>query len=415
MGCGGSKPPEDVSYNTSADTKTAPARANPAPMVAPEPPSMPDAAAVLGPQRLARVKSIFTTWDMDGTGKIEISAFKGTTVKAGPVESKVLDQLSVMDYNDDGYVVAEEWEQYFALTCESLSDDEFELLMADIAEAASNMVAIISMVRLAQGPTPTGESGEGEEEAAPEPMSADRVAAVKELFAAWDPAGKGSIPLDKVQAGKMEVGPTQVQVFEALEMMDADGDKEVTLSEMLAYFTVLSEMMTDDQFFDTVRGDMLTLAQDTSLIAQLTALAGTAPTTTAADKPTTTAVEESAEAEEAEVETAGADEEEAPPPMSAMREELVKDLFTLFSSALDPIPLAELEADCTIEVGPARANLLKELHTMDANDDGKLTFDEMKDYFTLVGSSLTDDEFSTILTEMTDSAATASMLKVAAQ
>lgn len=68
---------------------------------------MPDAAAVLGPQRLARVKSIFTTWDMDGTGKIEISAFKGTTVKAGPVESKVLDQLSVMDYNDDGYVVAE--------------------------------------------------------------------------------------------------------------------------------------------------------------------------------------------------------------------------------------------------------------------------------------------------------------------
>jgi len=52
---------------------------------------------------------------------------------------------------------------------------------------------------------------------------------------------------------------------------------------------------------------------------------------------------------------------------------------------------------------------------MDANDDGKLTFDEMKDYFTLVGASLTDDEFSTILTEMTDSAATASLLKAAAQ
>ena len=45
----------------------------------------------------------------------------------------------------------------------------------------------------------------------------------------------------------------------------------------------------------------------------------------------------------------------------------------------------------------------------------QLTFDEMKDYFTLVGASLTDDEFSTILTEMTDSAATASLLKAAAQ
>ena len=96
-----------------------------------------------------------------------MAAFKGTTIKAGPSETKVLDQLSVMDYNDDGYVVAEvrrvaaratpcrrlrrgseprpitlmwlvaqEWEQYFALTCEKLNEEEFELLMADIAEAA---------------------------------------------------------------------------------------------------------------------------------------------------------------------------------------------------------------------------------------------------------------------------------------
>ena len=149
-------------------------------------------------------------------------------------------------------------------------------------------------------------------------------------------------------------------------MMDADGDKEVTLSEMLAYFTVLSEMMTDDQFFDTVRGDMLTLAQDTSLIAQLTALAGTAPTTTAADKPTTTAVEESAEAEEAEVETAGADEEEAPPPMSAMREELVKDLFTLFSSALDPYPPPASNLRPTCETCPLHSTPLPPLPPLPA-------------------------------------------------
>ena len=55
----------------------------------------------------------------------------------------------------------------------------------------------------------TEAAAEEVEEAVAE-MSAGRVAAVEELFKAWDPEGVGSISVDKLQKGTTSVGPAQV-------------------------------------------------------------------------------------------------------------------------------------------------------------------------------------------------------------
>jgi len=166
------------------------------------------------------------------------------------------------------------------------------------------------------------------------------------------------------------------------------------------YFTLVGEKMSEDEF-EALRSEMLDLAQNEALIASLTALATTQVV------PETRASEASGAAEEEQAEIT---------PLSASRLALCAELFGIFAeSQQTPIGLAELEADCAIDVGPVPENLFSTLRKADANDDGQLTFDEIRGYFTLVGATLKDDEFELILNEMIDSARAKAMLKAATQ
>ena len=71
-----------------------------------------------------------------------------------------------------------------------------------------------------------------------------------------------------------------------------------------------------------------------------------------------------------------------------------------------------LQAECTSEIGPHKQTMLTGLSAMDANGDGQLEYGEMVAYFTSVGATLRDDEFALILSDMTDNASTAQVLKL---
>ena len=60
--------------------------------------------ALLDANQSARVKDLFTTWDIDASGKLELAAFSGAVTKVGPHQTKVLAQLQDMDVDHDGFV-----------------------------------------------------------------------------------------------------------------------------------------------------------------------------------------------------------------------------------------------------------------------------------------------------------------------
>jgi len=429
MGCNSSKAPDYPDGTTKApaveDPKATPAiepasvqPTIPAPDAADEPEEAP-VEYKLAADRLAKVQQIFKLWDFNETGKLELSEFTGITVQMGPHESKVLSTLSEMDFDGDGNVVPSEWEQYFAMTCSTLDDAEFGVLIGDIEEAGSTLVTVLQCTQIAKSASTeaaapaaepsaeeAAEAAEEEAAAAPTPLTAARQAAVEELFAAWDVEKKGCIPVGQLQQGKLSFGPQTTGIFDALEAMDADGDDEVTLTEMLTYFTVVGEAMSDEQF-EVVRSEMLTAAQDATLIASLTAIAASqqpaaAAAAAAAAAPTAAADEEEEEEEAAEF-----------PPLTEARTALLQQLYGVFATDADKstILMSGLTCDAKIELGPATFTPLEFMEVMDENKDGKVTFAEMCAYFTVVGAELDDASFDLIVNEMIDAASTKKLLE----
>ena len=241
-------------------------------------------------------------------------------------------------------------------------------------------------------------------------------------------SGKGCISIRALQAGKMSVGPHELGAFDALEAMDADGDGEVTRAEMEGYFGVVGADMSDAQFH-TLLKELRDIAADASLINRLMAIAAGAAAANGADgapsqsgatagggdggeSAPTAAVEAASEEEEAEAEAA----EEAPP-LSASRVELLRRLYSVFAPAGDDaggICVATVGTDCTVELGPRKLRASDFLAAMDADADGRVSFDEMATYFRGVGASLDDEAFELIVGDMVDAASTASLLKAAA-
>ena len=91
-------------------------------------------------EALGRIKELWAKWDYDAQGKIELAAFRGASVKVGPYESRVLDQLSAMDFDSDGFVTSDEWDKYFASAAETLAPDELSVVLDDLSAAADTMV-----------------------------------------------------------------------------------------------------------------------------------------------------------------------------------------------------------------------------------------------------------------------------------
>jgi Ca2+-binding EF-hand superfamily protein len=70
--------------------------------------------------------------------------------------------------------------------------------------------------------------------------------------------------------------------------------------------------------------------------------------------------------------------------------------------------MAALE-QVTVQQGPKEAKLLTDLKAMDADGDGKLTFDEMSGFFAATGAPLSDDEFELVVGEMLETCESAQL------
>ena len=252
------------------------------------------------------------------------------------------------------------------------------------------------------------------------------------------PQGKGGIDRLKVSATSVSFGPHKSNVLKQLESMDTDGDNIITLQEMTIYFQaaprparrdppclrptprppcpthpppprsdaaspsaaplgpgararapsaqtcqVVSGELTDDAF-SAVLEEMTELASEAATIASCLQMA----------EPGVGYVE--------------GDEAEKPT-LSAARLELVTKLFGLFStSQKEPIEISALD-QITVKQGPNETKLLTDLKTMDADGDGKLTFDEMSGFFAATGAPLSDDEFELVVGEMLETCESAQL------
>ena len=100
MGCSSSK--EDDVPGAAAAKKTEEGAAQNG-----KPASESDIVVSMDKGTMDRVKSIFSTWDIDSAGKLELAAFTGAIVQVGPHETKILDRLKDMDIDNDGFVTQE--------------------------------------------------------------------------------------------------------------------------------------------------------------------------------------------------------------------------------------------------------------------------------------------------------------------
>jgi|EP00900_Chrysochromulina_parva_P002095 Ca2+-binding EF-hand superfamily protein len=361
----------------------------------------------LSPERLGKVRTIFKEWDYDESGTLDVEEFTHVSINVGPSERKVLQHLRDMDFNGDGKIEPQEWEKYFALLTEHLDELSFQSVLDDMGKSGADLITVLRCTALAHVATAASEPTTLDEEPddhALTPLTAERKAKVDELFGAWDVNHKGAIPLKKLQQGKITFGPQQSSLFERLQDMDADGDGNVTLTEMLMYFTVLGDHTSDDEF-SLILGEMQTAAADTTLIEALMRIS-----TTDAEERNSFRKERNSGGHASEDD----DEEEKFEPLSPEKTALVRKLFDIFAKGDDKsgIPIAALQGDATIEIGPTKMTLLQFLDSMDADQNGTVTFAEMVAYFTVLGADLGDD-FELILNEMVDSSSAKMHLKLA--
>ena len=105
MGCSSSKADTEEAGTAAAAGKAEPgAAAGSSGRKASEPVSPTKVEVTLDASQSTRVKELFTTWDIDASGKLELAAFTGAVTKVGPHQTKVLAQLQDMDVDHDGFV-----------------------------------------------------------------------------------------------------------------------------------------------------------------------------------------------------------------------------------------------------------------------------------------------------------------------
>ena len=107
MGCSSSKDVNEAEAGTAADGKAQAATgaaSGESGRKTSEPLSPAKVEVTLDAIQSTRVKELFTTWDIDASGKLELAAFIGAVTKVGPHQTKVLAQLQDMDADKDGFV-----------------------------------------------------------------------------------------------------------------------------------------------------------------------------------------------------------------------------------------------------------------------------------------------------------------------
>ena len=110
MGCSGSKDAYEPAAATAGNQKAeAGETSKDSGKQAPEGDAVSDSTVVitLDAGKSAQVGSLFSTWDLDATGKLELAVFSGVVMKVGPHQTKVLARLMDMDIDHDGFVTKE--------------------------------------------------------------------------------------------------------------------------------------------------------------------------------------------------------------------------------------------------------------------------------------------------------------------
>jgi len=356
-------------------------------------------AAPLSAARLEAVTSLFKEWDLKGDGMIPLGLLdKGGNIEVGNVNVGVLKQLKDMDFNGDGSVELSEWVTYWTTIGASLSDSDFEMILKELAESGENMMTIARCTLLAeQANEMTGGPADEDEPASPVPeLAEDRKAKIQQLWEAFDYEGTGQVEIAKVTSASVSVGAQQISVCQNFSVMDADGDGCVSQQEMFTYFGYTSAKLSDEEF-ELVIGDMLLLAEAAKGVNANLKLAMIA--------------QEGISTGEAEAE--GEEGAAAPPlePLSAPRAEKVEQLFKAFDPDMQPIDLDVIAKSSNVDIGPHKSSVLGGLKSMDYNGDGKVEYEEMKQYFTAISATVSDDDFTLIIDDLIDSATSAQMIK----
>lgn len=353
-----------------------------------------------GPRK-DQILAIFKVFDTAGDGKIPLASLSKATYSVGPAESHdLLRTMRQMDINKDGFVEANEWEMYFAALVASLSGDEFDMLLMPIERASVDYAAVQQALKFAEASdAPLENSAEAAEEALEmlaemrSAMTAAQMELVTDLFKAWDFNQDNIIQIEKLQTMGVEVGPRKEAIFADFAMMDTNGDGGVDMDEMLNYFSVLATTTSEAAFEDIVR-DMKVVAVDELALGKMLKMAQAL---------------QGQEASSSVVE----DDDMAPlVELTPDRTLMVDELFMVFSNDRSPIDLATLMST-KIDVGPLKHRPLESMKAMDANGDGKVDIDEMRLYFQVVGSDLSDEAFKCTLDELKDSAHAANALELA--
>jgi len=211
---------------------------------------------VLTPEDMALVEQLFTAWDFDGNGTINLESF-GSDVLVGPKKEKVFAQLEKMDVNGDGGIDRGEMELYFGLLKMDTSEATFKEALSEMAHAASKEKDVDTFMRLNAEYNQQGiatDDGTETADEAPE-LSAERAADVRELYLYFSPDVARPIKIASIAETKVDIGPVKEDaLLSSMAHMDLNGDGLLEYGEMVQYFRAVSAEMSDSDLAVVLQG-----------------------------------------------------------------------------------------------------------------------------------------------------------------
>jgi Ca2+-binding EF-hand superfamily protein len=107
----------------------------------------PRVAPPLDDERKARVKALFDAYVLPGKKSIPVCELTSAKVKLGPHDSYILAQLAAMDLNQDGELTLDEMCTHFALLSQTLTMDEFNIIIDELMAVANMNLLGMKMLK----------------------------------------------------------------------------------------------------------------------------------------------------------------------------------------------------------------------------------------------------------------------------
>ena len=213
---------------------------------------------------------------------------------------------------------------------------------------------------------------------------------VRQLFNEWDIEGNGMIEIKALKGVTVNVGPQESQVLSQLIAMDYNGDGFVEASEWETYFGTTAGVLSDSEF-QVIMDDLRASGEQMVTILRCTKLASGA-----GDAPKAVSSDEASEAAEAL----------AAMTLSGERKAKVEELFKTWDVKGDGKIAYKTLNSTGVQVGPKEIKVLDDLGRMDTDGDEFVSLSEMLAFFGACSAEMNDEEFATIMGDMSDVAAT---------